>query len=77
MDSTIGFPNTYLLENDLSDGSRYPTFEQVGPVVFLRIVILLTFLGCKHDQLAFVFDTEQRNLGTNKHDLTPLSSVLR
>ena len=27
VDNTIGFPNTYLPESDLSDGSRYPTFE--------------------------------------------------
>ena len=30
-DSVIGFPNTYLLDSDLSGGKRYPTFEQLGP----------------------------------------------
>ena len=29
--SAIGFPNTYALDSDLSDGQRYPTFEQPGP----------------------------------------------
>ena len=27
----IGFPNTYLLDSDLSGGERYTTFEQLGP----------------------------------------------
>ena len=31
MDSAIGFPNTYLLDSDLSDGQCYPTFEQPRP----------------------------------------------
>ena len=31
LDSTFGFPNT--LDRDLSGGWRYPTFEQLGPVV--------------------------------------------
>ena len=31
MDSAIGFPNTYPLDSDLFDGSRYPAFEQLGP----------------------------------------------
>ena len=31
VDSAIGFPNTYLLESDLSNGQRYPSFEQQGP----------------------------------------------
>ena len=31
MDSTIGFPNTYPLDTDLSGGYRCPTFEQQGP----------------------------------------------
>ena len=28
---TIGFPNTNLLDSDLSGRVRYPTFEQVRP----------------------------------------------
>ena len=32
LDSAIGLPNTYPLDRDLSDGYRYPTFEQLGPV---------------------------------------------
>ena len=31
MDSAIGFPNTYPLDSDLSDGQCYPTFEQPRP----------------------------------------------
>ena len=31
MDSAIGFSNTYPLDSDLFDGSRYPAFEQLGP----------------------------------------------
>ena len=27
LDSTIGFPNIYLLDSNLSSGQRYPTFE--------------------------------------------------
>ena len=31
-DNTVGFPNTYPLDSDLSSGKRYhPTFEQPGP----------------------------------------------
>ena len=33
LDSTFGFPNTYPLDRDLSGGWRYPTLEQLGPVV--------------------------------------------
>ena len=29
--SAIGFLNTYPLDSDLSNGLRYPTFEQLGP----------------------------------------------
>ena len=29
-DNAIGFPNTYLLDSDLSGGYRYPMFEQLG-----------------------------------------------
>ena len=42
-ESAISFPNTYLLNGDLSGGYRFPTFEQPGPereinfaVAFLR-----------------------------------------
>ena len=31
LDSVIGFPNTYPVDCDLSDGQRYPAFEQLGP----------------------------------------------
>ena len=31
VDNAIGFPDTYLLDSDLSSGLRYPTFEQPGP----------------------------------------------
>lgn len=31
VDSTIGFPDTNLLDSDLSGRVRYPTFEQVRP----------------------------------------------
>ena len=31
LDSTIGFPNTYPMDSDLSDGRYYPSFEQPGP----------------------------------------------
>ena len=34
VDNASGFPNTYLLDSDLSGGYRYPTFEQLGPVKF-------------------------------------------
>ena len=29
VDNTIGFPNTYPLDSDLSGGLRYPAFEQL------------------------------------------------
>ena len=29
LDSAIGFPNSYLLDNDLSIGKRCPTFEKL------------------------------------------------
>ena len=31
VDSAIRFPNTYPQDSDLSDGWRFPTFEQTGP----------------------------------------------
>ena len=31
MNNAIGFPNTYLLDSNLSGGQRYPAFEQPGP----------------------------------------------
>jgi len=31
VDIAVGFPNTYPLDSDLFDGSRYPPFEQLGP----------------------------------------------
>ena len=30
MNNTIGFPDTYLLDSDLSDGKCYPCFHQLG-----------------------------------------------
>ena len=30
VDNVIGFPNTYPLDSDLSDGWCYPSFEQPG-----------------------------------------------
>ena len=30
-DSVVCFVNTYPLDSDLSDGQRYPPFEQLGP----------------------------------------------
>ena len=32
-DTAIGFPNTFSLDSDLSDGQRYPTIGQPRPVV--------------------------------------------
>ena len=31
VDSTVGFPNIYPLDSDLSGGYHYPFFEQPGP----------------------------------------------
>ena len=31
----IGFPNTYPLDRDLSDGKLYPAFEQLGPAGYV------------------------------------------
>ena len=31
LNSATDFPNTYLLDSDLSSGQRYPTFEQLEP----------------------------------------------
>ena len=31
LDSAIGFPNTYPLDNSFSGGCRYPAFQQLGP----------------------------------------------
>ena len=35
VDSTISFPNTYLLDSDLSSGWRYPTFEQLTSIPWI------------------------------------------
>ena len=35
MNDAIGFPYTYPLDRDLSNGYRYPAFEQLGPQVYL------------------------------------------
>ena len=41
VDSAIGFPNTNLLDRNLSDGQRYPAFEQLGPEGFIPWLINL------------------------------------
>ena len=35
VDNAINFRNTYPLDSDLSGGWRYPTFEQLGPGVYI------------------------------------------
>ena len=35
MDSVIGFASTYPLDSGLSDGFRYPAFEQPGPGAYV------------------------------------------
>ena len=35
LDSAIGFPNTYAVDSDLPSEHRYPTFEQLGPEIYL------------------------------------------
>ena len=40
VDSAIDFPNTHPLDSDLSDGQRYPTFEQPGPTCFIGVTRL-------------------------------------
>ena len=44
MDSTIGFPNTYPLDGDLSVEQHHPTFEQTGarPQLLKRWITQLT-----------------------------------
>ena len=37
VDGAMGFPNTYLRDDDLSDGLCYPTFEQPGPDVIVAL----------------------------------------
>ena len=37
VDNVSGFPNTYLLNSDLSGGKRYPTFEKLG-LMFKQIL---------------------------------------
>ena len=36
LDSAIGFPNTYPLHSDLSDGQGYLTFKQPGAGVHIK-----------------------------------------
>ena len=40
VDNIIGFPNTYPLHSDLSDGQRYPPFEQPGIFYPLLLFVL-------------------------------------
>ena len=35
LDSVIDFPNTYAVDSDLPGEHRYPTFEQLGPEMYL------------------------------------------
>ena len=37
VDGAMGFPNTYLRDDDLSNGLCYPTFEQPGPDVIVAL----------------------------------------
>ena len=37
VDKAIGFPNTYPLDDDVSGGSGYPTFEQPGSGCYSRV----------------------------------------
>ena len=40
VDSAIGFPNTYPLDSDLSNGLPYPALEELGPglcVVYFNV----------------------------------------
>ena len=37
-DNSIGFASFYPLNSDLSGGQRYPSFEQLGPEIFIRDV---------------------------------------
>jgi len=48
VDNPIGFPNTYLLDCDLSGGWCCPHFEQLGPGVKSRFggFICLFDFGC-------------------------------
>ena len=36
LDSAVGFPNTYLLDKDLSSEQRYSTFKQLGPHIHVN-----------------------------------------
>ena len=40
VDNIIGFPNTYSLHSDLSDGQRHAPFEQPGIFYPLRLFVL-------------------------------------
>ena len=37
LDNSIGFASVYPLDSDLSGGQRYPSFEQLGPELFLNL----------------------------------------
>ena len=43
------------LDSDLSDGQRYPAFEQLGPGSFINIRHILT--GFHHDPMVFLIKT--------------------
>ena len=39
LDNSFGFSSFYPLDTDLSGGQRYPSFEQLGSVYQLRIIV--------------------------------------
>ena len=40
LDNATGFPNTYLLDSDLSGGYHYPAFEQLEPGIMANELII-------------------------------------
>ena len=36
LDNSIGFASVYLLDSNLSGGQRYPSFEQLGPGLYIQ-----------------------------------------
>ena len=39
LDNSIGFASVYPLDSDLSGGQRYPSLEQLGPVLIIIVCI--------------------------------------
>ena len=54
VDSANSFPNTYPLGRDLSDGYRYPIFQQLGPVLQLIQEIPAVWKTNSHGLLVMV-----------------------